>query len=116
MSGRGGTEVEEEVEGTRGHPRPWEVKRTVTNDDAEFVQDEAVTDVLVNGTGGVWIDRGRGLEHVDCSIGDQGDLRRLAVRLAAGAGRRPMPTATSGSAHAASSRPRSVTTSSASVL
>lgn len=55
---------------------------------AEFVQDEAVTDVLVNGTGGVWIDRGRGLEHVDCRIGDQGDLRRLAVRLAAGAGRR----------------------------
>ena len=40
MSGRGGTEVEEEVEGTRGHPHPWEVKRTVTDDDAEFVQDE----------------------------------------------------------------------------
>ncbi|GMA38310.1 TadA family conjugal transfer-associated ATPase [Mobilicoccus caccae] len=54
----------------------------------ELLTDERVTDVLVNGTAGVWVDRGDGLEHVDCDIGDESDLRRLAVRLAGSAGRR----------------------------
>lgn len=48
----------------------------------------AVTDVLVNGTDGVWIDRGQGLELTGCDVGDAGDVRRLAVRLATMAGRR----------------------------
>lgn len=47
-----------------------------------------VTDVLVNGTDGVWIDRGNGLEPTGCEVGDAAAARRLAVRLATSAGRR----------------------------
>ena len=47
-----------------------------------------VTDVLVNGPQSVWIDRGAGLEPVDVRFPDEGAVRRLAVRLAAAAGRR----------------------------
>lgn len=47
-----------------------------------------VTDVLVNGPGQVWIDRGDGLQPVDLNLGDEDAVRRLAVRLAAIAGRR----------------------------
>lgn len=49
---------------------------------------DGVTDVLVNGTDGVWIDRGDGLEAVPRVIGDAAEVRRLAVRLATSAGRR----------------------------
>ena len=47
-----------------------------------------VTDVLVNGPSSVWIDRGGGLEPADVRFPDEGAVRRLAVRLAAAAGRR----------------------------
>lgn len=47
-----------------------------------------VTDVLVNGSGEVYLDRGRGLERSDVRFADEAAVRRLAVRLAAGAGRR----------------------------
>lgn len=47
-----------------------------------------VTDVLVNGTRGVWVDRGRGVEPFDLALGDEEDVRKLAVRLASVAGRR----------------------------
>lgn len=47
-----------------------------------------VTDVLVNGVAGVWIDRGAGLERAPVEIGDAAAVRRLAVRLATRAGRR----------------------------
>jgi pilus assembly protein CpaF len=47
-----------------------------------------VTDVLVNGPGSVWVDRGAGLEEVDVRFPDEAAVRRLAVRLAATAGRR----------------------------
>ncbi|GAA4743239.1 TadA family conjugal transfer-associated ATPase [Modestobacter marinus] len=47
-----------------------------------------VTDVLVNGPADVWIDRGEGLEPVDVRFPDEAAVRRLAVRLAAAAGRR----------------------------
>jgi pilus assembly protein CpaF len=47
-----------------------------------------VTDVLVNGPGQVWIDRGNGLERTEVSFPDDEAVRRLAVRLAAAAGRR----------------------------
>ena len=47
-----------------------------------------VTDVLVNGVAGVWIDRGVGLERVSLELGDAASVRRLAVRLATRAGRR----------------------------
>lgn len=47
-----------------------------------------VTDVLVNGPEEVWVDRGAGLERVAVRFPDDDAVRRLAVRLAAAAGRR----------------------------
>lgn len=47
-----------------------------------------VTDVLVNGTEGVFVDVGVGLTRADVHIGDADEVRRLAVRLAGLAGRR----------------------------
>jgi pilus assembly protein CpaF len=47
-----------------------------------------VTDVLVNGPDQVWIDRGCGLEPAAVRFPDDAAVRRLAVRLAAAAGRR----------------------------
>lgn len=47
-----------------------------------------VTDVLVNGTDGVFIDRGQGLERTDLVMFDDDQVRRLAIRLATAAGRR----------------------------
>jgi pilus assembly protein CpaF len=46
------------------------------------------TDVLVNGAGAVYADRGEGLERTDLTFADDEQVRRLAQRLAAGAGRR----------------------------
>src|SRR4051812_37692691 len=37
-----------------------------------------VTDILVNGPGPVWIDRGRGLEMTDIELPDEATVRRLA--------------------------------------
>lgn len=53
-----------------------------------LLADPAVTDVLVNGTTGVWVDRGGGVERVSCQVGTAEDVRRLSVRLAGLAGRR----------------------------
>ncbi|MEJ7793973.1 MAG: TadA family conjugal transfer-associated ATPase [Nocardioides sp.] len=47
-----------------------------------------VTDVLVNGHDAVFVDRGAGLEPTDVTFPDEEAVRRLAQRLAAGAGRR----------------------------
>ena len=47
-----------------------------------------VTDVLVNGPDQVWVDRGAGLERTAVRFSDDEAVRRLAVRLAAAAGRR----------------------------
>jgi pilus assembly protein CpaF len=47
-----------------------------------------VTDVLVNGAGHVYLDRGAGLELTDVEFGDEEAVRRLAQRLAAVGGRR----------------------------
>jgi pilus assembly protein CpaF len=49
---------------------------------------EGVTDVLVNGTEGVFVDRGRGPELTAVTFDDAESVRRLAQRLAAVAGRR----------------------------
>lgn len=54
---------------------------------APLLADNAVTDVLVNGTE-VWVDRGAGLQRAGITFGDPDDVRRLAQRLAAGCGRR----------------------------
>ncbi len=49
---------------------------------------DGVTDVLVNGTDGVFIDRGQGLERTELVMFDDEQVRRLAIRLATAAGRR----------------------------
>ena len=54
---------------------------------APLLADPQVTDVLVNGTR-VWVDRGRGLHQVAVPLGTVDDVRRLAQRLTAAAGRR----------------------------
>jgi pilus assembly protein CpaF len=53
-----------------------------------LLADPLVTDVLVNASSGVWVDRGDGLTRTDCEVGDEAAVRRLAVRLAGIAGRR----------------------------
>lgn len=53
-----------------------------------LLSDPDVTDVLVNGVDGVWVDRGHGLTQVACELGGAEAVRRLAVRLAGLAGRR----------------------------
>ncbi len=53
-----------------------------------LLRDAEVTDILVNGTEGVWVDRGDGVVRVPCQVGTAEDVRRLAVRLAGLAGRR----------------------------
>ena len=47
-----------------------------------------VTDVLANGAGSVYLDRGSGLEPADVQLPDVAAVRRLAQRLAAQGGRR----------------------------
>jgi pilus assembly protein CpaF len=47
-----------------------------------------VSDVVVNGPGPAWVDRGRGLERTEVVIDDEATLRRLAQRLVAACGRR----------------------------
>jgi pilus assembly protein CpaF len=47
-----------------------------------------VTDVLVNGTEGTWVDRGEGPERTSVRFHDEASVRRLAQRLASAAGRR----------------------------
>jgi pilus assembly protein CpaF len=47
-----------------------------------------VTDVIVNGASQVWIDRGEGLLLTDIEFSGEAEVRRLAQRLAASAGRR----------------------------
>ncbi len=53
-----------------------------------LLADPLVTDVLVNGDGSVWVDRGEGVTRAGMSVGDVAAVRRLATRLAAIAGRR----------------------------
>jgi pilus assembly protein CpaF len=47
-----------------------------------------VTDVLVNGAGEVYVDRGSGLERTEVRLGSEDAVRRLAQRLVATGGRR----------------------------
>ena len=54
----------------------------------ELVHDPAVSDVAVNGDGSVWCDDGGGMSPRGFLPGGSQDVRRLAVRLAAMAGRR----------------------------
>lgn len=53
-----------------------------------LIREPAVTDVLVNAPGDVWVDRGQGLQLSAIRFPDADSVRRLAQRLAAAAGRR----------------------------
>jgi pilus assembly protein CpaF len=53
-----------------------------------LIADPAVTDVVVNGPGEVWVDRGSGMVRSDVTFPDPESVRRLAQRLAAACGRR----------------------------
>lgn len=53
-----------------------------------LVRDPGVTDVLVNAPDDVWVDDGGGLRRSDVRFADEAAVRRLAQRLASGAGRR----------------------------
>ncbi|KQX61637.1 TadA family conjugal transfer-associated ATPase [Angustibacter sp. Root456] len=53
-----------------------------------LLADPCITDIMVNGAAGVWVDRGRGVEQVRVDVGPEPAVRALAVRLAAAAGRR----------------------------
>lgn len=55
---------------------------------AVLFRDPAVTDVLVNGADGVFVDRDGVLERSKVRFGGEPEVRALAVRLAAAAGRR----------------------------
>jgi pilus assembly protein CpaF len=54
----------------------------------QFLYDENVSDVLVNGPGPVWVDRGGGPVATDVVLEDEQTVRRLAQRLVAACGRR----------------------------
>ena len=53
-----------------------------------LLEEPGVSDVLVNGSDGVWVDRGAGLERTGTDLGDEREVRALAVRLAAAGGQR----------------------------
>jgi pilus assembly protein CpaF len=53
-----------------------------------LLAEPGVSDVLVNGPKEVFVDRGEGLERADVTFVDDEQVRRLAIRLAAAAGRR----------------------------
>ncbi len=53
-----------------------------------LLREDGVTDVLVNGPGQVYVDRGDGLELTEVTFADDAAVRRLAQRLAATSGRR----------------------------
>ena len=53
-----------------------------------LLADDDVSDVLVNGAGTVWIDRGHGVVDSGVRIDDERELRSLAHRLVAACGRR----------------------------
>ncbi|WRH26537.1 TadA family conjugal transfer-associated ATPase [Arthrobacter sp. JZ12] len=53
-----------------------------------FAEDPAVTDILVNGPGAVWVDDGNGLHRTDLTFPTDAEVRALATRLVAAGGRR----------------------------
>ena len=53
-----------------------------------LLREPGVTDVLVNGPGPVWVDRGSGAERAGLELPDEAAIRRLAVRLVGAGGRR----------------------------
>ncbi|MDO5503338.1 MAG: TadA family conjugal transfer-associated ATPase [Actinomycetia bacterium] len=54
----------------------------------ELLRDPAITDVLINGDGSIWVDRGAALQRMPDTLDGPAAVRRLAVRLATTAQRR----------------------------
>ncbi|MFD5213119.1 hypothetical protein [Microbacterium sp. NPDC058345] len=54
---------------------------------AEYAADERITDLFVNGTSGLFVDRGNGAEHVPQWRASEREVRDLAVALVAAGGR-----------------------------
>lgn len=54
----------------------------------DLLREPGVSDVVVNGPRDVFVDRGEGLRRADVTFVDDEQVRRLAIRLAAAAGRR----------------------------
>ena len=54
----------------------------------QLLAEPEIADVLVFAPDQVWMDRGRGLERAPITFDDEASVRRLAARLALGAGRR----------------------------
>lgn len=67
---------------------PDEVLGSALGPLAALLKDTSTTDVLVNGSGAVWVDRGQGVRPAGVALADERSARRLAVRLAALAGQR----------------------------
>lgn len=53
-----------------------------------LVEQEDVTDILINGADEIWIDGPNGLEQVEFKLGQESEITDLAVRLAAVCGKR----------------------------
>lgn len=75
-------------EGTAATLSAWRSELVGLGPLEELAADEAVTDILVNGDGSTWVDRGEGVAPTAIQVGDAAAVRRLAVRLAGLAGRR----------------------------
>ncbi|SRR5580765_1014224 len=75
-------------EGTAATLSAWRSELVGLGPLEELAADGAVTDILVNGDGSTWVDRGDGVEPAAVQVGDAAAVRRLAVRLAGLAGRR----------------------------
>lgn len=54
----------------------------------QVIAHDGVTDILVNGNGDIWFDRGQGLELAQVRFDNPTQIRQLATRLLATAGRR----------------------------
>ena len=70
------------------YPRVRELLPALEEDILESYEEHHVADVLVVGPQRVWVDRGGGLEPTGITFDDDAAVRRLASRLALGAGRR----------------------------
>ena len=54
----------------------------------QLLAEPDIADILVAGPDDVWVDRGQGLRRAPITFADESSVRRLAGRLALGAGRR----------------------------
>ncbi len=75
-------------EGTAATLSGWRAELVGLGPLEELAAEELVTDILVNGDGRTWVDRGSGVVPTGVHVGDAAAVRRLAVRLAGLAGRR----------------------------